>query len=213
MNDPTRPPTLPLQQQSQPDPRAPRFAMVRGWLRSRTGRIVVPLIALLVGLGLGFTVIFLYGTIGEGQTVNAPSPGKGDIIVEADKVFLTELVTNNLRASGMPGDIKNVEVELAHGDQMTIKGDDVLSVLGVGVTKHFTLVVQPYVLACVLQIHVTHADLNSIPVTGFASIFENHINDELRKKPAGLPGGFQYCTTGVRTEPSAMFITYSATPI
>ena len=52
-----------------------------------------------------------------------------------------------------------------------------------------------------------------IPVTGFVQSFESHINQQLQEKPSGLPKGFQYCTTGVRTTPAGMFITYSATPI
>jgi hypothetical protein len=113
----------------------------------------------------------------------------------------------------MPGNISNVAVDLALGDQMTINGDDGFSLLGIGVTKHFTIVVQPYVSNCVLQIHVVHADVSSIPVTGFVQSFESHINQQLQQKPSGLPKGFQYCTTGVRTTPAGMFVTYSAVPI
>jgi hypothetical protein len=58
-----------------------------------------------------------------------------------------------------------------------------------------------------------HADFSKIPVTGFAHIFESRINQQLRMKPEGLPIGFQYCTTGVRTEPSGIFVTYAATPV
>jgi len=48
-------------------------------------------------------------------------------------------------------------------------------------------------------------------VTGFVQSFESRINQQLQQKPSGLPKGFQYCTTGVRTTPAGMFITYSAT--
>jgi hypothetical protein len=58
-----------------------------------------------------------------------------------------------------------------------------------------------------------HADFSNIPVTRFTQNFESQINQQLQKKPEGLPGGFQYCTTGVRTEPAGMFVTYSATPV
>jgi len=166
-----------------------------------------------VGIVLGIVTLFLYGLSGGGQIVIVPATTKGDIIVEADRAFLTQLVTKNLRDSGMPGQIENVEVDLAQGDQMTVNGDDRFSLLGVGVTKHFTFVVQPYVSSCFLQIHVVHADFSSIPVTGFTQTFENNINKQLRKKPEGLPNGFQYCTTGVRTEPVGMFVTYSARPV
>lgn len=210
-----QPPSMPLSSQQQPQtaPPDPRIARVREWLRSPTGRVVIPLVALLAGIALGIGAIFLYGLEGEGQIVIVPSSVNGNIIVEADKAFLTELVTMNLRDSGMPGQIENVQVDLSPGDQMTVSGDDRFSVLGIGVARHFTFVVQPYVSSCFLQVHIVHADFSNIPVTGFAGIFESHINQELRMKPEGLPIGFQYCTMGVRTEPSGMFVTYMATPL
>ncbi len=207
-----RSPSMPLSSQEQSQT-TPRFARVRKWLRSRTGRVIIPLVALLIGIALGIAAIFLYGLKGEGQIVIVPSSVKGNIIVEVDKAFLTELVTKNLRDLGMPGQIENVQVDLSQGDQMTVNGDDGFSVLGIGVTRHFTFVVQPYVSSCYLQVHIVHADFSNVPVTGFADIFESHINQQLRMKPEGLPIGFQYCTTGVRTEPSGMFVTYTATPV
>jgi hypothetical protein len=41
-----------------------------------------------------------------------PAPSRGDIIVEAERAFLTQLVKKNLSNSGMPGKIENVEVNL-----------------------------------------------------------------------------------------------------
>jgi hypothetical protein len=214
MNNPPEPPTNQLPSHPLlPPPRKPRFARIRAWLRSRTGRIVVPLVALVLGIAIGIGSLLFYGLSGEGQVLLVPTSGKGDLIVEADKAFLTHVVEMNLRDAGMPGNISNVEVDLANGDHMTINGDDGFSLLGIGVTKHFTIVVQPYVNNCVLQIHVVHADVSSIPVTGFVQSFESHINQQLQQKPSGLPKGFQYCTTGVRTAPAGMFVTYSAKPI
>jgi hypothetical protein len=215
MSDQYQPPSIPLSSQQQPQttPRSLRFARVREWLRRRTGRVVIPLVALLVGIVIGIAAIFLYGLTGDGQIVIVPSSVKGNIVVEADKEFLTQLVTKNLRDSGMPGQIENVTVDLSQGDQITVNGDDGFSVLGIGVARHFTFVVQPYVSSCVLQIHVLHADFSSIPVTGFAQVFESNINQQLQQKPQGLPNGFQYCTTGVRTESGGMFVTYLATPV
>ncbi len=191
----------------------PRFARVRAWLRSRTGRVVIPIVTLLVGTVFGIFANVLFGVSGDGSIIIVPGPAKGDIVVEADKAFLTQLVLKNLSNSGMPGQIENVDVNLSKGNQMTVSGDDGFSVLGVGVTRHFTFVVQSYVSSCVLQVHIVHADFSNIPITRFAKGFESQINQQLQKKPEGLPEGFQYCTTGVRTEPAGMFITYKATPI
>ncbi len=219
MNDQVGSPGLPattrqLPAEALPPPVRPqRFARMRAWLRSRVGRIAVPLIALLLGIVIGVVALLLIGLSGQGQTVATPAAGQSDLVVEVERAFLTNLVIQNLRKSGMPGTIENVNVTLAQGDQFTINGDDTFGVLGIGLTKHFTVVVQPYIRTCVLQIHVVSANLSGIPVTGFVQSFESSINQQLQQKPTGLPSGFQYCTTSVRTQPDGIFMTYSATPI
>ena len=192
--------------------RKPRFKRLRRWMRSRAGRIVIPLVALLLGIVVGIASLFLYGISGEGKVLPVPGPGKTDISVVADKAFITAMVSMNLRESGLPGTVENVQVDLASGDQLTINADDAFSVLGIGFTKHFTVIVQPYINNCSLQVLVTHADLNSIPVTGFVYAFESSINGQLQQKPTDLPQGFQYCVTSVSTQPAGMLLTYSAIP-
>jgi hypothetical protein len=203
----------PSSTETQTTPNKPRFARVRGWLRSRTGRVLIPLVALLVGIALGITALFLFGVSGVGPIIVVPASARGDIIVEADRAYITQLVRKNLNSSGMPGQIQNVNVILMQGSQMMVSGEDVFSILGVQVIRPFTFVVQLYVSSCVLKIHIVNADFSNIPVTRFAQSFESQINQQLQKRPEGLPGGFQYCTTGVRTEPAGMFVTYTATPV
>ncbi len=200
-----------------PPPRS-RFvkilARVREWLRTRNARIVVPSAALLLGILLGVLGILLYALAISGNRppiVTSPSPTTGSIIVQTDTAYLTELVRQNLSTSGMPGTISDVNVTLDYGAQMTITANDRLSLLGIEVTRPFTLVLQPYISACYLQMHVIRADVSDIPVTGLAQMFESSINAQLRGATT-LPPGFIYCATGVRTEPNSMFITYSATP-
>ncbi len=197
-----------------PPPR-PRFLYrIRGWLRTRTGRIVFPIITWFIGLLIGALILLLIAVGGDGQLHTTPKlPVTGDIIVEANKTFLTHLIAQDLQSAGLPGTVKNVQVSLINGDQMTITGDDEFSFLGIGMTRNFTVVVQPYVTSCILQVHVVHADLNSIPVTGFVSAFEGNINQQLQMKPSGLPSGFTYCTVGVRTETGGLFVSYAATPV
>ena len=192
--------------------RKPRFTRLRRWMRSRAGRIIIPLVALFLGMIVGIGSLFLYGLSGDGKALPVPGPGKTDLSVVADKVFITSLVAANLAQSGLPGTVENVQVDLASGDQLTINADDAFNVLGIGFTKHFTVVVQPYISQCSLQVHVTHADLNSIPVTGFVSAFESNINAQLQQKPTSLPQGFQYCATSVSTQPAGILLTYSALP-
>lgn len=183
--------------------------------KQRSGRvrhIIIPLITLLLGVVIGIAALFIYGLSGDGQVLPVPGPGKSDISVVADKAFLTSLITKKLRESGLPGTVENVQVDLANGDQLTINGDDSFSMVGIGLTKHFTIVVQPYINNCSLQIHVVHADLSTIPVTGFAALFESDVNQQFQKKPTSLPQGFQYCATSVSTQAAGMFLTYSAIP-
>jgi hypothetical protein len=204
---------LPSQEETKTNSGEPRFVRVRGWLRSRTGRIVIPLITLLIGIALGGTALLLFSESGVGPINVVPTSSAGDIIVEADKTFITQLVRQNLNSSGMPGQIQNVNVNLTYGRQLMVSGEDVLRILGIQVMRPFTFNVQLYVSSCVLKIHIVQADFSNLPVTRFAQSFENQINEQLQKKPEGLPKGFQYCTTGVRTEPAGIFVTYTATPI
>lgn len=190
----------------------PRLARLRRWMRSRAGRITIPLVALFLGIAVGVGSLLLYGLSGDVKAFPVPGPGKTDISVMAGKAFITSIISTNLRKSGLPGTVENVQVDLASGDQLTINADDALNILGIGFTKHFTVIIQPYISNCSLQVHITHADLNSIPVTGFVSAFESNINEQLQQKPTGLPQGFQYCATSVSTRPAAMLLTYSAVP-
>jgi len=166
-----------------------------------------------VVLGIGIALLCAFAISGDSASLVTTPARKGNITVQADKAFLTHLVEKNLRASGLPGNIKNVQVTLVSGDQMTINGDDEFSLLGIGLTRQFTVEVQPYVSTCQLQIHVLHADLADIPVTEFARAFESQINQQLQMKSTGLTSGFTYCMVGVRTEPTGMFVMYSATPV
>lgn len=196
-----------------PPARKQRLRRTRRWLRSRTGRIVVPLVALVLGLAVGLSSVIWYGLSGEGPLVIVPPAAQGNLVIDANKDFVTQLVRNDITGAGLPGHVQNVTVTLVHGAKMVIQGDDVYPVMFLTITKHFTVDVQPYVQSCVLQIRVTHADLSGIPVTTFVQSFQSKVNQELAKKPAGLPGGFAYCTVGVRTEPGGMFITYQAVPV
>jgi hypothetical protein len=215
MSDQNQPSSTPLpsQLEAQTTLSKPRFARVRGWLRSRTGRVLIPLITLVVGIVFGITAVFLFGESGAGPIIVEPASSRGNIIVEADRSFITQLVTKNLVSSGMPGQIQNVNVNLTQGSQMMVRGKDAFNILGIQVIRPFTFTVQIYVSSCVLKIHIVNANFSNIPVTGFAQSFESQINQQLQKKPEGLPNGFQYCATGVRTEPAGMFVTYTAIPV
>jgi hypothetical protein len=185
----------------------------RRWLRSRTGRVVIPVLTLLIGLAIGLTSVIWYGLSGEGALVLVAPPAQGNLVIDANRSFVTQLVRNNLADAGLPGEVRNVTVTLKHGAELIVQGDDVYSVMFVTITKHFTINLQPYVRSCMVQVRITHADLSGIPVTTFAQSFQGKINQQLAQKPSGLPAGFTYCTVGVTTEPGGMYVTYQATPV
>ncbi len=167
-NQPSSTP-LPSQLEAQTTLSKPRFARVRGWLRSRKGRVLIPLITLVVGIVFGIGAVFLFGDSGVGPIIVVPASSKGDIIVEADKSFITQLVRKNLNSSGMPGQIQNVNVNLTQGSQMMVSGEDEFTILGIQVIRPFTFTVQIYASSCVLKIHIVNADFSNIPVTTLCS--------------------------------------------
>jgi len=220
LDQPQPPSTSPISQPIAPS-RKPRLARTRRWLRSRGGRVIVPGVALVLGVGIGVVGLLLYAlslsTEGRVLVTPLPPPG-GDIIVQVGTTYITRLLIKDLQSSDLPGSVENVRVMLAdsdriHSAQMTIIGDEQIGVFGIGATRPFTIVVQPFIRDCQLQVNVLHADFSGVTVTGFAATFEGQINQQLEVKPGGLPAGFQYCTTNVRTKPQALFLTYSATPI
>lgn len=185
------------------------------WPQSRPGRIIGLVLIFLLGVAVGLSALFWYGLSGEGQIVIVPQArsGQGNVIVEANAAFVTQLVRQDLANAGLPGEVRDVQVQLKHGAEMIISGENVNTVFGVTLSRHFTVYMQPYVKTCILQARVLRADLGGIPVTTFVQSLQGSINQQLAQKPSGLPEGFFYCTVGVRTEPGGLFITYQATPL
>ena len=193
-----------------------RFATLRVLIGSRPGRILFACIIFLVGLLCGvigtFVLLFAVSTDSPAVT-NSPAPATNDIVVQVGASYITHLVSNALQSSGLPGSIQNVQVTFVNGDQGTVSGEDQISVLGIGTSKHFTMVIQPFVAACQVKVHVLHADLGGIPATGFAPVFEGQINQRIPDNTSKLPGGFTYCVTSVSTTLEGLSVTYSAKPV
>lgn len=213
--EPTAPLSSPLPAHQQ-SPRNPRFARTRRWLRSRTGRVVSLCLVFLLGLllgAVGIVVLAFSFSADNAAVANPPVSGSSAIVVQIGQAYITHLVSNALQSSGLPGTVQNVQVTPANGDQLTITGDDVIGVLGVGISHRFTIVLQPYVSACQIKVHVLHADLGGLTVTQFATVFEGQINQQIQVNTSKLPKGFTYCTTSVRTDTSNVYVTYAATPL
>ena len=215
-----QPPYGPWSPQPSPIPPRQRLAKPRAWLRSRTGRVVIPIITLLLGIVLGVMALSLYTSsiATEGQVLVTPLPPPGgDIIAKVSPAYMARVVQKDLPNSGLPGDVENVRVQLADSDlihsvQVTITGDDQVGVLGFVMIRHITFVEQLLVQDCQVQVNVLHADLAGIPVTRFITAFEGQIDQQLQFKTNDLPPGFTYCITSLRSKPDGLFVMMSATP-
>lgn len=210
--------TIKLKSEPEPPPEPPRpqvLARIRAWLRSRKGRVIFPIATFAAGMVTALLIIVLVFTAAKDvPPISTPgSSSQGNIVIQIGPSYITHIVARSLPEAGMPGTVKNVRVTLARGDQMNVDGDDEFSLIGLGFTEHFTIILQPYVHNCQLQIRVLHADLSNIPVTGFVASFESEINQQLQVKSSDFPKGFVYCNTAVRTDPTGLFITYTATPV
>ncbi len=208
-------PSQPLSSPGTPTPHKSRFDTFRASTRRGIRGILFACILFLVGLLCGVigTFVLLFAISTDNSAVaNSSPPATNAIVVQVGASYITHLVSNALQSSGLPGSIQNVQVTFVTGDQATITGDDQISVLGIGTSKHFTLVIQPFVNACQVKVHVLHADLGGITVTGFASAFEGQINQRIQVNTSKLPGGFTYCTSSVSTTPQGVSVTYSAKP-
>lgn len=174
------------------------------------------LLGMLVGLFIGALGTLLY--ISSVHDVSAPTsqpvPGQAAIVIQLTPSYLSQVITKEISSANIPGNLKNIQVTMAHNAPVTISGDEQFNLLGFVVTRRATLQLQPVVRACQVQVGITHADFSGIPVTGFVSPFEQQINQQLSNKGSGslLPSGFIYCATDVHTETNGIFVTYAARP-
>jgi hypothetical protein len=171
------------------------------------------LLGIVVGIvgSLGYA-LFLAG--GAAPSLATPTPARSSaLVLQLSTVYMGELVAKNLVTAGIPGKIERVQVTLTRDGFMTIAGDDVIQVLVLSLKTHFSIVLQPLVRACLFQVHILHANLGSIPVTGFAATFEGQINQQLMSQPSSLPSGFRYCASGVSATATSLLIAYSAQPL
>jgi hypothetical protein len=174
------------------------------------------LCGVLIGLFIGSLGTLLY--ISSAHDASAPTsqsvPGQAAIVIQLTPAYLSQVVTKELSSASIPGNLKNIQVTMAHSAPVTISGDDQINFMGFAVTRRITMQLQPVVRACQVQVGITHADLSGIPVTSFVSPLEQQINQQLSNRGSSslLPKGFIYCATDVHTETNGIFVTYSARP-
>ncbi|MBE3558787.1 MAG: hypothetical protein IMW89_06115 [Ktedonobacteraceae bacterium] len=135
--------------------------------------------------------------------------GKTAIVIQLSPSYIALLIQKESQSSSTP--LNDVHVQIARDGPMTVTADTQVGVGGVSVARRLTMIVQPIVRSCHLQMHVVHADLSGVPTTMFVSEVETQMNRQLLNSQNQLPDGFTYCATGVRTAPDGIFVTYSAT--
>lgn len=184
--------------------------------RRRPLRITFALLTFLIGIVVGVAAVLLIILANSGTNlpiVTLPSE-PGNITTQVDAALISPIAEQSLAQTGIPGKISNIQVTFTNGAEMTITGQYQYSVLNIPITQHFTIVLQPGVDACKLQIHVIKANYGSIPVTGFATIFEKTINQKLQDAvPSTIENGkYAICVVGVHTRPNSIIINFKATP-
>ena len=94
---------------------------------------------------------------------------------------------------------------------MNITGDYQVSVLGVPVTKPFTLDAQLLVNNCQAQIHILQANFSNISVTGLVALFEDKINQKLAQliPQNNLPGNIEFCLINIATDEQGINATFN----
>ncbi len=210
-------PGTPEESVSPEDTPAPTTPVPSSAKKRRPLRIVLALLTFILGIAVGIAAVLLLilAMSGTNPPITTAPPQPGNITVQADATLIGPIAEKSLQDAGIPGKITNLQVQFDPGDQMTITGSYQYNVLSVPVTQNITIVLQPYADACNLQMHILKADYGSIPVTGFASIFEKQINDKLQQAIPStvLKGSYALCLSSVNTQTGSIILAFSATPL
>src|ERR1700693_6601460 len=142
--------------------------------------------------------------------VTTSSSTNGAVSAQASTAFVTELIQQNINNAGLPGKVEHVQVILKHNAPLIVTGDMHMNVLGIDTLRRLTVTLQLYISACQIHVHVLHIDVQGFPVPLLVQTVENKINEQMKPDVSGLPSGFTYCATSVRTETSGLFVTYAA---
>lgn len=166
------------------------------------------LLIFLSGLLLGILIPLLFLLFVSGYNLpvaaNLPPNQVGNVTVQIQPATILPLIKKSFQQAGMGNDILSLNLQLASGDQATLTGDYTINVLGLDITRPFTIVAQPLAVQCRLQIRVLQASLSGISITRLVTSFETTINQQLQSLTQS--GTLHYCITGVQTNPNALFL-------
>ncbi len=207
-------PTEPSAPQSKPP--VPVASVPSPAKKRRPLRIALAVLTFLLGIVVGIAAVplFFLATPSTNPPITAPPPQPGNVSVQADATLIGPIAEKSLQEAGIPGTITNLQVQFDQGDQLTITGSYQYIVLGVPVTQNVSIVLQPYVGSCSLQMHILSANYGSIPITSFASIFESKMNSKLQQVMPStvLNGSYAVCISGVHTQTGNIILDITLTP-
>jgi hypothetical protein len=170
--------------------------------------------AFLLGVLVGGVVLALFFafSLGDKPAVTMPpARGTSALQIHLSSSYITQLVNKDIQSSSSLGKVSNIQVHLAH-NQITVTGEDQVTVLGFSITKPFTMILQPVIQSCMPQVHILHADIGGLRVTGLTASLQDRLNQQLQSDISHLPSGFTYCATSLQTESGTMVVDFSATP-
>jgi len=184
--------------------------------RRRPLHIAFALLTFLIGILVGGAAVLLiiFANSGTNHPLVTHPSEPGNITAQVDASLIGPIAQQSLKQSGIPGKISNIQVTFAEGSEMTITGQYQYTVLNIPVTQQFTIVLQPGVDACKLQLHIIKANYGGIPATGFATIFQKTINQRMQDAiPSTIENGkYAICMVGVHTQPGSIAINFTVTP-
>ena len=184
--------------------------------KRRPLRIALAVLTFLLGIVVGIAAVLLFflALPSTNPPITVPPPQPGNVTIQADATLIGPIAEKSLQEAGIPGTITNLQVQFDQGDQITITGSYQYIVLGFPVTQNVSIVLQPYVGSCSLQMHILSANYGSIPITSFASIFENKMNSKLQQVMPStvLNGSYAVCVSGVHTQTGNIILDITLTP-
>src|SRR5437667_9023348 len=149
-------PGTPEESVSPEEPPAPAAPVPPPAKKRRPLRIALALLTFILGIAVGIAAVLLLilAMSGTNPPITTAPPQPGNVSVQADATLIGPIAEKSLQEAGIPGTITNLQVQFDQGDQMTITGSYQYRVLGIPVTQNVSIVLQPYVDSCSLQMHI-----------------------------------------------------------
>src|SRR5438105_2281595 len=117
------------------------------------------IVVFLVGCLAGGGVLLLAEVATQGSLVaTVPSSQPEAIVVQMSSTYISQLLEGKIKSSNLPGKIDNIQVKMAHNAPIAVTGNDSVNILGIDVTRSFTIDVQLVMSSCQVQAHLVRVD-------------------------------------------------------